>query len=31
MIEADAISKIEKLVQDKQVIEHNGEKFCTRC
>lgn len=27
MIEADAISKIEKLVQDKQVIEHNGEKF----
>lgn len=27
MIEADAISKIEKLVQGKQVIEHNGEKF----
>ena len=27
MIEADAISKIEKLVQDKQVIEYAGEKF----
>ena len=27
MIEADAIAKIEKLVQDKQVIEHNGEKY----
>ena len=27
MIESDAISKIEQLVQDKQVIEHAGEKF----
>jgi hypothetical protein len=27
MIEADAIERIERLVQDKQVIEHNGEKF----
>jgi hypothetical protein len=27
MIEANAITKIEQLVQDKQVIEHNEEKF----
>lgn len=27
MIEANAITKIEQLVQEKQVIEHNGEKF----
>lgn len=27
MIESDAIERIERLVQDKQIIEHNGEKF----